>query len=175
VTVAITETKAKIDKACIRIGVLITATIVTSFTAGKCWCKTFTFQDVWTAVMNYMAAHITVAVSTRHPTIINCCINLAASICMTSFSTSTCCIAANSLDIMTATTLRIALSITKALSTMHPTCMFVIVLDTAAPVTSLSTVTRVINTANLVDVWTAVVSVKTVTMAVAVTTRYPAL
>jgi len=40
--------------------------------------------------MNYMAANITVAVSTRHPTIINCCIYLAASICMTSFSTSTC-------------------------------------------------------------------------------------
>jgi len=51
------------------------------------------------------------------------------------------CIAANSLDIMTATTLSIAFSITKALSTMHPTCMFVIVLDAAAPVTSLSTVT----------------------------------
>jgi len=40
--------------------------------------------------MNYMAANITVAVSTRHPTLINCCINLAASICMASFSTSTC-------------------------------------------------------------------------------------
>ena len=55
------------------------------------------------------------------------------------------CTAANSLDIMTATTLRIALSITKALSTMHPTCMFVIVLDTAAPVTSFSTVTSCTN------------------------------
>jgi len=30
------------------------------------WCKTFTFQDVWMAVMNYMAAHITVAVSNNH-------------------------------------------------------------------------------------------------------------